>query len=246
MQEQPTAVIFGAGSVGRGFLGQLFSETGYHVVFVDVDGPLIEALSTRGSYTLRLAGIQKTEDLTIGPVDAINGMDIEGVAREVARTNLMATAVGARALSAIAKPIAAGLDRRWQADQDRPLNVILCENLHDAPDLLRSCVEDGLPDRAKALVRERVGFVSAVIARMSPMPTPEQKAADPTLLGAEPYLVLPVDRDAFGGPVPDIVGMHPVTPFTASVERKLPGAVRPTDIRAAPSGSQRIGPVPDG
>ena len=221
MQEQPTAVIFGAGSVGRGFLGQLFSESGYHVVFVDVDEPLIEALSTRGSYTLRLAGIQKTEDLTIGPVDAINGMDIEGVAREVARTNLMATAVGARALSAIAKPIAAGLDRRWQAGQDTPLNVILCENLHDAPDLLRSYVEAGLPDRAKALVRERVGFVSAVIARMSPMPTPEQKAADPTLIVAEPYKVLPVDRDAFVGPVPDIVGMHPVSPFTAYVERKL-------------------------
>ena len=221
MQEQPTAVIFGAGSVGRGFLGQLFSETGYHVVFVDVDEPLIEALSTRGSYTLRLAGIQKTEDLTIGPVDAINGMDIEGVAREVARANLMATAVGARALSAIAKPIAAGLDRRWQAHHNTPLNVILCENLHDAPDLLRSYVEHGLPKTPKTLLPERVGFVSAVIARMSPVPTPEQRAADPTLIVAEPYKVLPVDRDAFVGPVPDIVGMQPVSPFAAYVERKL-------------------------
>ena len=221
MKEQSTAVIFGAGSVGRGFLGQLFSETGYHVVFVDVDQPLIEALTAHGSYTLRLAGIQKTEDLTIGPVDAINGMDIEGVAREVARANLIATAVGARALSAIAKPIAAGLERRWQAGQDTPLNVILCENLHDAPNLLRSYVEDGLPDRAKTLLRERVGFVSAVIARMSPVPTPEQRAADPTLIVAEPYKVLPVDWDAFVGPVPDIVGMHPVSPFTTYVERKL-------------------------
>ena len=221
MQEQPTAVIFGAGSVGRGFLGQLFSESDYRVVFVDVDQPLIEALSTRGSYTLRLAGFQKTEDLTIGPVDAIDGMDIEGIARAVARANLMATAVGARALSAIAKPIAAGLDRRWQADQETPLNVILCENLHDAPDLLRSYVEDGLPDTAKPLVRERVGFVAAVIARMSPVPTPEQRATDPTLIVAEPYKVLPVDRDAFVGPVPDIVGMHPVSPFTIYVERKL-------------------------
>jgi len=221
MQQQPTAVIFGAGSVGRGFLGQLFSESGHHVVFVDVDEPLIEALSSRGSYTLCLAGVQKTEDLTIGPVAAINGMDIEGVAREVARANLMATAVGARALSTIAKPIAAGLERRWQRDQHMSLNIILCENLHDAPDLLRTCVEDGLPDTAKALVLERVGFVSAVIARMSPVPTPEQRAADPTLIVAEPYKVLPVDRDAFVGPIPDIVGMHPVSPFTTYVERKL-------------------------
>ena len=32
--ERGSAVIFGAGSVGRGFLGQLFSESGYRVVFV--------------------------------------------------------------------------------------------------------------------------------------------------------------------------------------------------------------------
>ena len=31
------AVMFGAGNVGRGFLGQLFCESGYEVVFVDID-----------------------------------------------------------------------------------------------------------------------------------------------------------------------------------------------------------------
>ena len=33
------AIIFGAGNIGRGFIGQLYSESGYHVTFVDVDGP---------------------------------------------------------------------------------------------------------------------------------------------------------------------------------------------------------------
>ncbi len=41
----PTSVIFGAGSVGRGFLGQLFTESGYKVIFVDVDAPLVAALA---------------------------------------------------------------------------------------------------------------------------------------------------------------------------------------------------------
>ena len=221
MQERSTTVIFGAGSVGRGFLGQLFNESGYEVVFVDVDEVLVEALACQGTYTLRLSGIEKVEDLTVGPVRAVNSLHTEQVAAEVAKASLMATAVGARALADIARPIAAGLAQRWEAGQITPLNVILCENLHDAPALLRGYVRETLPDALKPYVRERVGFVPAVIARMSPVPTPEQRAADPTLIVAEPYKVLPVDREAFVGDIPQVVGMEPVAPFTAYVERKL-------------------------
>jgi len=214
------SVIFGAGSVGRGFLGQLFSESGYEVVFVDVDEPLIEALARRGSYTLRLAGVDKVEDLTIGPVRAVNGSDTERVAAEVAQASLIATAVGARALPIIARSIAAGLAQRWEGNRPAPLNVIICENLHDAPQLLRGYVREALPDKLRQHV-DWVGFVPAVIARMSPVPTPEQRAADPSFIVAEPYKVLPVDREAFVGEPPRIVGMEPVAPFVAYVERKL-------------------------
>jgi mannitol-1-phosphate 5-dehydrogenase len=221
MQEHLTAVIFGAGSVGRGFLGQLFSESRYEVVFVDIDEPLVEVLARRESYTLRLAGIERVEDLTIGPVRAVNGLHTEQIAAEVAKASLMATAVGARALAVIAKSIAAGLVQRWEAGQTMPLNVIVCENLHDAPALLHGYVRENLPDALKPYVRERVGFVPAVIARMSPVPTSGQRAADPTLIVAEPYKVLPVDREAFVGDIPQVVGMEPVAPFDAYVARKL-------------------------
>jgi mannitol-1-phosphate 5-dehydrogenase len=213
-------VIFGAGSVGRGFLGQLFSESGYHVVLVDIDELLIEALADRGSYTLRLVGIDSLEDLTIGPVSAVDGRDLEAVAAHVSTAGLMATAVGARALEAIAMPIAAGLAQRWAGGTGDVLNVIICENLHNAPDVLRTYVRRRLtPEMAPYM--ERVGFVPAVIARMSPVPTPEQREADPSLIVAEPYKILPVDRDAFVGAIPDVIGMEAVSPFEAYAQRKL-------------------------
>jgi mannitol-1-phosphate 5-dehydrogenase len=215
-----SAVVFGAGSVGRGFLGQLFSESGYQVVFVDVDEPLIQALSTRGSYTLRLAGIDRVEDLTIGPVRAVDGRDGQAVAAEVARASILATAVGARALRAIAQPIASGLVGRAEQEVDQPLNVIICENLHDAPELLSGYVREFLPPDRQDLA-DQVGFVPAVIARMSPVPTPEQREMDPSLIVAEPYKVLPIDRDAVVGEIPTVVGMEAVTPFVAYTERKL-------------------------
>lgn len=219
MIAERTAVIFGAGSVGRGFLGQLFNESGYQVVFVDVDDPLVEALNARGTYTLRLAGIDGTEDLTIGPVRAVDGRDTQAVAAEVARSSLMATAVGARVLRTIARPIADGLVQR-SAQDGAPLNVIICENLHDAPELLSGYVREFLPPEHPALA-DQLGFVPAVIARMSPVPTPEQRAQDPALIVAEPYKVLPVDREAFVGEIPVVVGMDAVTPFVAYTERKL-------------------------
>ncbi len=218
---QATAVVFGAGSVGRGFLGQLFSESGYEVVFVDVDAPLVAALAARGSYKLRLSGVVKVEELTIGPVRAVDGRDVAAVVKEVARASLMATAVGARALAAIAKPIAQGLAVRWAAENTVPLNVILCENLHDAPEQLHTAIQANLPETLWTALDARVGLVPAVIARMSPVPTPEQRAEDPTLIVAEPYKVIPVDREAFVGAIPQVVGMVAVAPFEAYTARKL-------------------------
>lgn len=217
----PTAVIFGAGSVGRGFLGQLFTESGFEVVFVDVDTPLVAALDQQRRYTLRLSGIDKVEDRTIMPVRAVDGRDVEAVAREVGEASLVATAVGARALGAIARPIAQGLERRWQIPEARPLNIIICENLRDAPERLRSFIHDALAAESRIALSEHVGFVPAVIARMAPVPTPEQRAADVSLIVAEPYKVLPVDRAACVGEVPEVVGLYAVAPFEAYTARKL-------------------------
>ncbi len=217
----PTAVIFGAGSVGRGFLGQLFTESGFEVVFVDVDTPLVAALDQQRRYTLRLSGIDKREDRTITPVRAVDGRDVEAVAREVGEASLVATAVGARALGAIARPIAQGLERRWQIPEARPLNIIICENLQNAPERLRSFIHDALAAESRIALPEHVGFVPAVIARMAPVPTPEQRAADVSLIVAEPYKVLPVDRAACVGEVPEVVGLYAVAPFEAYTARKL-------------------------
>ncbi|MEJ5197546.1 MAG: mannitol-1-phosphate 5-dehydrogenase, partial [Anaerolineae bacterium] len=85
------AVIFGAGNIGRGFIGQLFSESGYNVVFVDIDRPLLDALNGRGAYTIRLVTNETAEEVTVGPVRGIHAGDQEAVAEAVARAQIAAT-----------------------------------------------------------------------------------------------------------------------------------------------------------
>ena len=41
------AVMYGAGNIGRGFIGQLLSQSGYHVDFIDVAPAVIEQLNTQ-------------------------------------------------------------------------------------------------------------------------------------------------------------------------------------------------------
>jgi len=215
------AVMFGAGNIGRGFLGQLFSESGYEVVFVDVDEPLIAALNDRGGYRLRLVDNEYAEELWISPVRALHASQAEAVAEALSGADIGATAVGARALPHIAPLVAGGVVRRAEAGAIAPLNLIVCENLHGAAAAFREMVDPQVPLSQGAYFATHLGFVDTVIGRMVPPPTPEMRTRDPALIMVEPYKELPVDQCGFLGEIPSIAGMLPCDNFAAYTARKL-------------------------
>ncbi len=221
MTQAKQAVIFGAGNIGRGFLGQLFTESGYEVVFVEINRRLVDCLNRQGSYTLRIVNNEFSQRLTIAHVRAVDGRDGEAVAREIVAADLLATAVGVRALPQVAPVIALGIARRAEAGVGAPLNVIICENLKDASQALRGMVQEHLPEEHHGYLEEKVGFVEAVIARMVPILPEEVREKDPTFIIVEPYKVLPVDKRGFKGAIPDVVGLEPRQDFAAYVDRKL-------------------------
>ncbi len=215
------AIIFGAGNIGRGFIGHLFSQSGYRVVFVDIDRPLLDAFNRRGRYTIQLVTDESTVEVTVGPVRGLLADDREAVAQAVAEAEIGATAAGAGALKYVAPNVAAGIARRADQGVETPLNLIICENLKDAARIFRGMVEAELPPAYHSYLAERVGFVDTVIARMVPPLTPELRAREPSLIIVEPYKELPVDAAGFVGPPPDIAGMIPDSPFSFYTERKL-------------------------
>jgi mannitol-1-phosphate 5-dehydrogenase len=213
-----TAVHFGAGKIGRGFLAQLYCQSGWETVFVDVVDAVVDALNRRGGYDIRLVDDAGTKPFEVTRVRALHGRDAEAVADALAACDLASTAVGVRFLPQIAAPLAAGLARR-AARSGQPLNVIVCENLLDAAQTLRAAVLERLPDdAARRFVRDRVGFVASVVSRMVPDQT---ETADPLAVAVEPYAILPVDATAFVGPPPPIQGFRPVPNLRAHEERKL-------------------------
>ena len=214
-----TAVQFGAGSVGRGFLGQLFSEGGLETIFIDTDERLIDALETRRRYRLDIVGRQN-ESHSIAPVRALHANDRHACATALTGAAIACTAVGASAMSAAAQTIAAGLEQRLR-DGGEPLTILVCENLPRADIVLRDAVLGFLPADLHGALTANVGFVRTVVARMTPVATAAERADDVAAIRTEAYNTLPVDADAIVGTLPVIPGLSAVGRFQSQIDRKL-------------------------
>ena len=214
------AVMYGAGNIGRGFIGMLLSQSGFKVTFIDVLKPVVDALNQRGSYPVRILETDKFEDVLVECVDAIDGTDETAVAEAIANTDVMATAVGANILPRIARNIALGLKLRF-ARGGKPLNILICENLLDANIALMGWMSEHLDETERAWMNANVGFVEASIGRMVPVQTPDMQEGDPLRVCVERYGYLPVDKDAFRGELPEIRNMVPFSPFDFYIRRKL-------------------------
>ncbi len=212
-----TAVQFGAGNIGRGFIAQLFHESGMEVVFIDVVQPVVEAINARGEYTIHIVG-DAPEEVAIDRVRAVDGRDLEAVAAEVAGCDVACTAVGAGALKFVAPGLAAGLEQR-RREGGAPLNVLVCENLHMAGHVLADHVRQRLDPEVADGILASTGFVQAVVARMVPIQAPD--ADDQLAVRVEAYKRLPVDLAAVRGTLPTMVGVEPVERFDAYEARKL-------------------------
>ncbi|HHV97300.1 MAG TPA: mannitol dehydrogenase [Clostridiaceae bacterium] len=215
------AVMYGAGNIGRGFIGQLFSQSGYEVAFIDINPVIIERLNEDKAYPIRIAARDRYEEITVSNVRGVNGFNIQDVAEEIATADIMATAIGVNALPKISKPIALGLKKRWEKKNFNPLNIIICENLIDANKYMEKLIKAELNEEEIKLFDEYVGLVEASIGRMVPIMTEEMQEGNPLRVYVEEYCELPVDKDGFKGEIPAIKNMIPYSPFDLYIQRKL-------------------------
>jgi mannitol-1-phosphate 5-dehydrogenase len=161
------AVHFGAGNIGRGFIGQLLHESGYDITFVDVEDDVVDALKAEGRYEVILAD-EGEEHIPVDRVSALHsGHDAEEVTERLAEADLVTTAVGPDVLPVIAPAIAEGLLERARLG-GAPVNVIACENMVGASQALRRFVMEHVPDENAEAIEEIAGFPNAAVDRIVP------------------------------------------------------------------------------
>ncbi|MBE6604952.1 MAG: mannitol dehydrogenase [Ruminococcaceae bacterium] len=216
------AVMYGAGNIGRGFIAQRLYLSGYHTTFVDVNTEVVDAINEAGKYPIYVTRGTEYVPEWVENVDAINGRDEQRVIDAIAEADIVATALGVPVLPFVAHIIAKAILKRKEAN--RPLNILICENMIGSNEYLHGLVEPHIPDEAKAFFEENVGFVCVSVGRTVP-PTPEEfKQKYPLAVCAEPYSELPADAMGFrpvGCELPPIKELVAFSPFAFFIERKL-------------------------
>ncbi|WP_343463745.1 mannitol-1-phosphate 5-dehydrogenase [Pantoea sp.] len=211
------ALHFGAGNIGRGFIGKLLADAGIELVFADVNQVVLDALNARHEYPVRVVGEQANVEMVRG-VSAINSTS-DAVITQVAEADLVTTAVGPQILERIASGIAHGLLKRHEAGNTRPLNIIACENMVRGTSQLKQHVLKTLPASSHAWVEQHVGFVDSAVDRI--VPPSEAGSSDPLEVTVETFSEWIVDKTQFVGTPPTIPGMELTDNLIAFVERKL-------------------------
>ena len=212
-------IMYGAGNIGRGFIGPLFSKSGYSVGFIDINQQVISKLNEDNSYPVNVVTSNENVEHIIKNVYGIDGTNLDLVASEIAMADVMATAIGVNVLKFIAKPIALGLKKRFE-EGAKPLNIIICENMIGADGYLKGLIKDQIPEYSKE-IDEKIGFVEASIGRMVPALPEEKKQGNFLRVAVEPYDILPIDKDALKGEISDVKNIYPFSPFNLFIQRKL-------------------------
>ncbi|MCS5714843.1 mannitol-1-phosphate 5-dehydrogenase [Herbiconiux sp. CPCC 205716] len=206
------AVHFGAGNIGRGFVGLILHDAGYELVFADVNAELIDALAASTSYDVHAVG-ENSSTRTVTGYRALNsGSDEDAVVAEIATAEIVTTAVGPNILKFVAPVIARAIEARDAALP--PLTVMACENAINATDVLKGEIEGRVGD-ASAL--SKAVFANTAVDRI----VPNQEPGHGLDVTVEDFFEWAIEETPFEGAPPVIPAAHFVPDLAPYIERKL-------------------------
>lgn len=205
------ALHFGAGNIGRGFVGVLLHEAGYDLVFADVAAELINALNTEETYTVHEVGTEPRALEVTGFCGVNSAEDPQGLRDHITTADVITTAVGPTVLKIIAPTLAEGLRARAEAGGST-VAVMACENAINATDGLAQAIREHYPEVDQIAV-----FANTAVDRIVPNQAPDQ-GLDVTV---ETYYEWAVEAPPFGDLRPEIPGVTWVDDLAPYITRKL-------------------------
>ena len=168
MTSSRRAIHFGAGNIGRGFIGPLLVQSGYHVVFADIDKKIIDNINQHGEYLVHILDPSKPRPVAVSDISGVISTS-DDILTAIAdpRVNIITTSVGVGVLPRIARTFARGISERRKAASG-PMNIIACENAVGATATLAKSVDEYFSEEDREYAKENVGFANCAVDRIVP------------------------------------------------------------------------------
>lgn len=211
------AVHFGAGNIGRGFIGEILSKNGFEIYFVDTNKAIIDELNTRHSYEIGIAS-SSPEKISVSGVFGINnGENPKDVIEAIAQADIVTTAIGPNILPYIAELVAKGIQKRKEENKQVQIDIIACENMIGGSEFLEKKVAEYLSDSDKVYLANYIGFPNAAVDRI----VPGQKHEDLLYVEVEPFCEWVIDEIQIKNKSFKLEGVHYASNLEPFIERKL-------------------------
>lgn len=211
------AVHFGAGNIGRGFIGEILSKNGFEIYFVDTNKAIIDELNTRHSYEIGIASSSPEKISVSGLFGINNGENPEDVIEAIAQADIVTTAIGPNILPYIAELVAKGIQKRKEENKQVQIDIIACENMIGGSEFLEKKVAEYLSDSDKVYLANYIGFPNAAVDRI----VPGQKHEDLLYVEVEPFCEWVIDEIQIKNKSFKLEGVHYANNLEPFIERKL-------------------------
>jgi mannitol-1-phosphate 5-dehydrogenase len=215
--EMKRALHFGAGNIGRGFIGKIISEAGYEVIFADVNRQVTDQLNIDKEYEVEVVGENSKTDI-VKNVSGIMSNDPEKVKEAGLNVSLITTAVGPNVLKIISGSFVDIIKARKEKGMEEELNIIACENMIKGSTFLKENIYEKLNESEKEYADKYIGFPDSAVDRIVPPVNAEGKKS--TYVVVEEFYEWIVDRNLIKGNL-ELEGMIKTDNLMAYIERKL-------------------------
>ena len=216
-------VIWGAGRIGRGFIGDLFSAAGYQLIYIDEAQALVDGLKKEQTYrVIRAAGADQIETVDIVEFSIFHTSEKYAIQDEINQTDLIALAVYPKNFQSVAEKLQdLILTRKEKRGDNAALDILLCTNLIHAGPKFEKFMLDGLSNSDTQYFKEKIGIVETLVIRICPNPPEDVATTHPFVIWTNGYPELPVDKQGFKGNTPMVPALRIVEDMRAEETRKI-------------------------
>lgn len=211
--------ILGAGKIGRGVVGLLFSRAGYRLYLYDMYMEGMRQLEAQGYYETRVTdGHDVDERYRIDDFSIVDSSGDEEIVELLQDVDIAACCVYEGAFASIAHVVARAIETRVASGCERDLNVLLCVNALGAPAKVSGLIRSELDDAGAAYFDAHVGVCQVMVLAAG---IPSEAGANPWQVVVSANPGLEIDADAWKGEQLAVEGIVYATGAQGLIYRKV-------------------------